>query len=226
MVQIVEKILTLLKRQELSECLSVLGRHNKSQARRDNAPFLLGPHLFQLFNAAESRRFMRTKMPVLGLPPAEVREHLQEVSTKSKALARLLRRGPQPHVALVLPDDLSNAFTLPAPLPTIRAPKEAVTIETLDLVLDRVAEAFDRKAKQISGAKHHNRPAKEASKAAALRLRSYAAGVLVRRFREKLGHPYHSHVATIAELLSNIPTDTDYVKKVEARAGAGKGQNP
>jgi hypothetical protein len=42
-----------------------------------------------------------------------------------------------------------------------------------------------------------------------------AAGRLVLEFRNKLGHPYHAHVAKVVEALTEIATDADYVKKVD-----------
>src|SRR5262249_10029033 len=93
---IVHQVEKALHRPELAKFLTVLEKHNSTR----KTPFLLGPHLFQVVGSVEDRRTIRTNMPVLNRPPAEVRAHLQEASAKSKALAKLLRKGPQPGVAL------------------------------------------------------------------------------------------------------------------------------
>src|SRR5262249_14876565 len=95
--------------------------------------------------------------------------------------------------------------------PTIRS-KEAETVTSLDRLMDRVKELFDLAAQGIGRSPQHVRSAREEE----LRLR--AVSVLVATFRQQLGHAFHFHVATIAEILSGIPTDADYVKKVERRA--------
>jgi hypothetical protein len=104
----------------------------------------------------------------------------------------------------------------------IQSPSELATTVTLDCLLDEAATALG--AVRIERAKQHGLRAKPAD-AEKIELRKQAAKVLSQRFRERLGQPYSSHVATIVGLLSGLKTDSDYVKKVErqARRGTARG---
>jgi ABC-type transporter Mla subunit MlaD len=160
-------------------------------------------------------------MPALDQPTAEVRKHFQDASTKSKVLANLLQKAPQPHVALAARSDLSDAYALFAMLPTLTAPSKTDTIEPLHQVLERAAEALNSVALTISSATQHRQPRRTAIEAQREQLRARVAR-LAGVCRKQLGRPYHSHVATIAALFSNIPTNTDYVKKIDKRNLGGR----
>ena len=207
---IVHQVEKVLHRPELAKFLTVLERHNSTRKTR----FLLGPHLFQVIGSVEDRRAFRAKMPVMNRPPAEVRAHFQEGSAKSKALARLLRKGPQPGVALAARNQDWEAFKAFAPL--IQSSKDCAENVPLAQLLDRAAASLDSMAHQISRAKSHRQPVKNASAPTQQEMRSRAS-FLAEVFRRALNHPYHSHVAVIATLLSGINTNADYVKKCERR---------
>jgi len=124
---------------------------------------------------------------------------------------------------------VTEAFSLFQPCPTIQSPNELEAIVPLDRLLDDVAVSLDQAARKISGTRQHRNPAKKPRDAERLELRRLAAGVLAATFRQNLNQPYHSHVATIVTVLTDIDTDADYVKKVEKRerrAVAVRGQNP
>jgi hypothetical protein len=203
---IAQQVEELLQRPELAKLLAVLKQQNEGL----NAPFLLGPYLFQVVSSIEERRDAQAKMPAIGRSAAEVREHLLMASAKSRDLAACLRKGPQPVVVLAPHSDCWDAIAL-FDFPAIQGPSEFAAPVPLDQLLDKVAASLESMARKIPRAKQHRRPSKNEA------LRSRTATVLVNVFRERLGHPYHNHVATIAGLLSGIPTDADYVKKVERR---------
>jgi hypothetical protein len=220
---IVHQVEKVLHRPELARFLTVLEKHNSTR----KTPFLLGPHLFQVVGSVEDRRTIRTNMPVLNRPPAEVRAHLQEGSAKSKALARLLRKGPHPGVALAARNHEWEAIKAFAPL--IQSSKDCAENVPLAQLLERAAASLDFMAHQISRAKSHRQPLKHGSAATQQELRLRAASLLAEVFRRALNHPYHSHVAVIATLLSGINTNADYVKKSERREPPktrDRGQNP
>jgi hypothetical protein len=91
---IAKQVQEILRRPELAPFLSILEQYNRTPkinpGRRLPAlgpPFLLGPHLFQVLGSVELQHQVRAKLPVLDQPAAEVRAHLKDVSTKSRALA-------------------------------------------------------------------------------------------------------------------------------------------
>jgi hypothetical protein len=194
--------------------LRVLEEHNRNRSQRAN-PFLLGPHLFHVIHSAEARKDSLQMMPALGRRPAELRAHFQAASVRAKSLARLVRRGPQPFIALAAHDDVTDAFKLFQPCPIIQSPNRRKSIVPLDRLLDEAAELLDLLSKNIS------RPSARGSD------QSEAAGFLATTFRKALKKPYNSEVATIVQVLTGIVTDEDYVKKIEKRwAATVKGQNP
>ena len=207
----------LLQRSELAEFLAVLKQHN--EARR--TPFLLGPYLFQVISSIEGLRAAHAKMPALDQPAAEVRDHLLEASIKSKDLAARLRKGPQPSVVLARHSEAWDALGLIESLSTIQSSSERENVLPLDQLLEKAADLLETAANKIPRAKQHRRPSKSA-RAGNSELRSRAARVLVDAFRSRLGHAYHRHIATIAELLSGITTDADFVKKAEKRGRAAR----
>jgi hypothetical protein len=204
-----------MKRRSSHE-LSGLEGHNAQHADK---PFLLGAQLFQVFQSLALRSATISRMPVLNQTDAEVRDHLEKASAKCADLAKLLRKGPRPQFAVAMPMPGDDLFML-TPFAPIQP---AVKSEGLDVLLDRAAVALDLMARQISRAKQHRNRSKEPKAAMRLELRLHAASVLAQTFRKKLGEPCHSHVAAIVGLMSNTPTDADYVKKAEKRR---KGQKP
>ena len=200
---------------ELRNFLRVLEEHNRNRSRRAN-PFLLGPHLFHVIHSVEARKDSLQMMPALGVRrPAEFRAHFQAASVKAKALARVVQKAPQPHIALAARDDVREAFSLFSPCPTIQSPNEREAIVPLDRLLDEAAASLNFLAKNIS------RPSARGSD------QSEAAGFLANTFRKALKKPYHSEVARIVQVLTGEVTDEDYVKKIEKRwAAAVRGQNP
>jgi hypothetical protein len=199
---------------ELRNFLRVLEEHNRNRSQRAN-PFLLGPHLFHVIHSIEARKDSLQMMPALGRRPAELRTHFQEASAKAKGLARLVRKGPQPLVAIATRDRVTEAFKLFQPCPIIQSPKRRKSIVPLDRLLDEAAASLDLLAENIS------RPSARGS------VKSEAAGFLATTFRKVLKKPYHSEVATIVQLLTGKDTDEDYVKKIEKRwAATVGGQNP
>src|SRR5215813_4939770 len=71
-ISVVHQVEKALQCAELAKFLTVLEKHNSTR----KTPFLLGPHLFQVIGSVEDRGTIRTKLPVLNRPPAEVRAHL------------------------------------------------------------------------------------------------------------------------------------------------------
>jgi hypothetical protein len=233
---VAERVEKVLRHPELAKFLTVLERHNTSQRTqflgqprgdphnpniRQSALFLIGPYLCQILQSVEARRAAHEKFSALDRPAADFRAHFQKAATKIRALAALLRKGPQPHVALAARSDLWDALTLFVPLPTILGASESATIELLDQILESAAVSFDAMAPKIPRAQQNKQRTKEEE------LRWLASSSLVGLFHRRLKHPYHAHVATIAGHLSGVATDADYVKKIEKRskARAARGQN-
>ena len=129
-IRIARRVETLLQRSKLSKFLDVLARHNKD--RRE--PFLLAPQLFHVIRSVEERRAARARMPALDKPAAEVRDHLKEVSAKSKDLAARLRMGPQPRVVLAPRCHYWNALELMDGFPAIQSSSERRNVVPLDQV--------------------------------------------------------------------------------------------
>jgi hypothetical protein len=208
-----ERVEQVLAHPDLRKVLRVLEEHNRNRSKRAN-PFLLGPHLFRIIRSEAERKSTLSKIPILQRRPAELRAHFKAASVKAKALARLVRKGPQPHIALAARHDAREAFSLFLPYQTIQSPNELEAIVPLNRLLDEAAASLDLLAKSIS------RPSARGSD------QSEAAGFLATTFRKALKKPHNSEVATIVQVLTGIPTDEDYVKKIEKRwAAAVKGQN-
>jgi hypothetical protein len=191
-------------------------------------PFLLAPQMFHIVRSVEERSTTRKEMPSLDQPPAEVRAHYKDASAKSRQLAALLRKNPQPHLVLGTRNKTSDALGLILPCQIIQAPGESPAIIPLDRLLDTAAASLDSVGEAITRAKRHSRPAKGPCMAQSEELRSLAASFLVKVFLDELGRPYHEHVAAIAQLLSGQTTNADYVKKAakrSARLPVARGQN-
>ena len=222
---IVERVKDIVQRPELARFLSILEQHNRSPkiipGRRCPAPgsFALGPHLFQVLMSVEAQHEVRSKLPKFGQPAAEMRAHLQDVSTKCRALADVIRGGPQPHVALAAASDANAVLRIFIPMTELfkaSAYSECEVVAFTEL-LERAGGWFGALAGHVPRGKHNRHAG-----AGVLRVR--ASEFLVGVFRRKLGRPYHTHVATLATVISEIPTDADFVKKVEAR-GIGPGDH-
>ena len=155
-------------------------------------------------------------MPVLGRRPGETRTHFHEASAKARALARLVRKGPQPHIALAA-DYVRELTTLFQPCPILQSPNQSETTVTLDWLLEKAAASLDSAAKKIARTRQHRKPSANPTIDTQSELRRLAADILVTVFRTKLYYPYHSHVATIVTALTGIATNADYVKKIEKR---------
>jgi hypothetical protein len=211
---IANRVEKVLQNPALSELLDILDRHNRNEKR----PFLLGPYVFQIIQSVEERWAMRRKVPSLNQPPALVRARFETASRKSKELADLLRKGHQPSVALAGHRRERDAWRLVTPFPIIQGQGKSAVVISLDCLLERAAELLNSVAEKITRAKQHGRPAKMASNAQKEELRSRAVSVLTKVFLERLNQPYHRHVASVAELLSGLCTDADYVKKVAKRS--------
>ena len=105
---------------------------------------------------------------------------------------------------------------------TLRVPGIVKPDEYRQVHVTPIADGIVRQVPVVLG--DHVRRAKQNRHTGAGALRMRAAEFLVGVFQKRLGHPYHGHVATIATVISRIPTDADFVKKVEARQGERNGQ--
>jgi len=160
----------------------------------------------------QARGQLRQRLPLLDQQAAEVRDHLLKVATDCEFLAKLIRKGPQPDVALAGKTSTNEVLKIFAPWTELfeaSDDSERQVVPFADLV-DRAASWFDALSGHVPRAKQNKH-----TSAGALRVR--AAEFLVSVFRKKLGRPYRAHVATLATLVSGISTDADFVKKVEAR---------
>jgi len=219
---IIERLRGILNDPRLVPVLRILEKHNScprwEPGRRTptNARFRLGPHLRQVLTSVQGRGEMRQRLPVLDQPAAEVREHLQDVSAGCKRLAELIRKGPQPHVALAGETSTNEVLKIFLPTEVFEAldgsDRQVVAFAEL---LDKAAGWFEALAGHVPRAKENRHTGKGA-------LRMRAAGFLVDVFKRTLGRPYHSHVGTIATIVSGIETSADFVKKVERRQSKPK----
>jgi hypothetical protein len=212
-IKIIERVEHLLSHPKLAGFLGLLEKHNRDHPRaacgRSSVPFLLGPLLFNVIHSVEAQQEYLAQMPAMAGPPAQVRAHLQEISARSKSLAGLLRQGPQPAVMLTVPTILLPLF------PSLQSQSELTGAVTLDRLLIEAATALAAEARRIGRAKQH-RPLK--NKTNAKMERTLAVRALLRTLKkEKLDEPYFGWVAIIAEILSKIGTDVDYVKKTAQR---------
>jgi len=216
-IDIAKKIEKVLDSCELMPVLRVLEKHNNQQnskkgCGRRKSPFLLGPYLFHVMNSVELQKVIRETTPLLAQSPAKVRVHFKGASAKTKALARLVRKGPRPLIALA-----ARVRKVIEPFPIIRSPNRSATAVPLDWLLDNVAISLESIAEKTLQ-RQHRKLAQSARMAEQLELRRLAISVLCDAFRKEFNQPYHSHVATIVTELIGIDTDADYVKKVHKRA--------
>jgi hypothetical protein len=211
----IEKILW---HSDMAPLLKIIEQHNSQSRevpgrrlpRKDN--FLLGPHLFQVLVSVQSRDELRQRLPVLDQPAAEVRNHLQKVAADCKALAALIRKGPQPHVVFAAATNANEALKVFVPWTELFEAADSSERQLVAFVelLERAGGWFDALADRARRAKQNRHTGNGARR---MRAAEFLPGV----FRRRLGQPYHDHVGTIATLVSRIETDADFVKKVETR---------
>jgi hypothetical protein len=209
-----------LANRDLADFLSVLETHNDNRS----SPFLLGPYLDHIIRSFEARKESVQSMPALERRASELRAIYHDASKSAKNLARLLRKVPQPSVALSARDEVREAVSLFQSFGVIQSRDPYDAIVQLDGLLDEAAALLESiTARRIPRASHHRK------RTEGLELRHVAASVLAAKFRQELDQPYHSHVATIVTLLTDITTDEDYVKKIARRgrrAATLRGQLP
>jgi hypothetical protein len=183
--RIADRVENVLRASTLGELLGILEQHNRNKKN----PFLLGPYVFQTIASVEARTVKRKEMLALDRPPAKVRAHFKDASAKSKELAVLLRKGPQPHVALAGRRHKWDALSLVLSCQMLQGPGKSATIVSLDRLLDSAAASLSSVAESITRAKQHRRPAKGASEARSEELRSRATSILAEAFLKKLDRP-------------------------------------
>jgi hypothetical protein len=213
------RIKEILYRPELVRLLRIIEKHNSEPRevpdrrlpQKDN--FLLGPHLFQALASVESQRELRQRLPMLNQPAAEVRNHLRKVAADCKALAVLVRRGPQPHVALAAGTSANEALRVFAPWTELfeAADDTERQIVAFSDLIGRAASWFDALAGHIPPRATQNRNTDPAM------LRRRVAEVFLHLFTERLGDPYRTHVAAITTIVSGTETHTDFVRQMEAQ---------
>jgi hypothetical protein len=220
---ITERVREILGDPRLVAFLRILEQHN-SQLREipgrrlpQKDHFLLSPHLHQVLMSVRFRTELRERLPVFDQPAAEVRKHLQKATADCKALATLIRKGPQPHVAPAGETSANEALKVFAPWTEFFEAADGSERQVVPFaeLLERAATWFDALANHVARA-----PQNRHTGNGALRMR--AAEFLPGVFRKRLGHPYHAYVGTIATIVSRIPTDADFVKKVEAQQSGSK----
>lgn len=218
-----ERILAILSDARLAPFLRIIEQHNsrprevpgRRLPQKDH--FLLGPHLHQVLMSVQARNELRGQLPVLDQPAAEVRSHLQKVAADCKVLAELIRKGPQPGVALagsIGRNELLRAFAVWAEVFEASEGLKYQEVSFADL-LERVSGWFGALSGRVPRATQNRHTGNGA-------LRVRVAEFLPCVFRKRLGQPYHAHVATIATIVSGIGTDADFVKKVEAQQNRSK----
>jgi hypothetical protein len=214
--EISERVQAILSDARLVPFLRIIEQHNsrprevpgRRLPKRDH--FLLGPHLRQVLLSVQARNEVRQRLPELDQPAAEVRKHLQQVAADSKALAELIRKGPQPGIALadsIGRNEFLRVFGVWAEVFEASDGLKYQEVSLADL-LERGTGWFTTLAGRVPRAPQNRHMGNGA-------LRARAAEFLPGLFRKRLGQPYHAYVATIATIVSGIETDADFVKKVE-----------
>jgi hypothetical protein len=215
--EINNRVLAILSDAGLTHFLRIIEQHN-SQARevpgrrRRQKDFLLAPHVRLVLTSVQEDNEKRTA--------AEVRNHLQKVAAGCKALATLTRKGPQPHIVLAAETSANEALEIFAPWTELFEAADGCQRQVVPFaeLLQRADDWFSALARRVLRAPQNRHTGKGA-------LRYRAAQFLPAVFRRQLGRPYHAHVATIATIMSSgIPTDADFVKKVENQQTGRKRQ--
>jgi hypothetical protein len=233
-IKIARCVERVLRDNSCARLLAILHKHNaKLQAdslpsekirpltspelHRKKEPFLLAFQLFHIVDSVEMRSDTRKSIGLSERTAAELQSHLLNASTKSKMLAALLRKDIQPRIVLAAQPDDYELYQTFLPLRIIHSDGNSASLVPLDELLDKVARSLDSIANRITRAPQNRRPSKRPKKAQKEELRSRIAGRLVKILCERLGRPCHGHVAAIAHLMTGVPTDADYVKKVAKR---------
>jgi hypothetical protein len=235
-VKIARCVETVLRDNSCARLLAILHKHNAKlkadslpgkirpltsrELHRKNEPFLLADPLFHIVASVEMRSDTRKSIGLSERTAAELQSHLLDASAKSKMLAALLRRDIQPRIALAVQPDDYELYQIFLPLPIIHSDGNSASLLPLDEVLDKAARSLNLIATRITRAPQNRRPSKRPEKAQKEELRSQIASRLVKILSERLGRPYHGHVAAIAHLMTGVPTDADYVKKAAKRAAS------
>jgi hypothetical protein len=216
--ELATRIEDILYRPELVSALRIIEQHN-SQPREipgrrlpQKDHFLLGPHLFQILVSVESRKALRQRLPVLDQPAAEVRGDLRKVAADCEVLAALVRKSPQPHIALAAETNANEALKVFAPWTELFEAadgSERQIIAFSDLI-GRAAGWFNALADHVQRATQNwnTNPGM---------LRRRVAEVFLRLFTERLGDPYYTHVAAITTIVSGTETHADFVRQMEAQ---------
>ena len=217
---VAQQVEAVLRCSKLAIVLGVLEKGNRTRER----PFLLSVHLFQIVHSVEERGRSIKEMPVLRSPPSGGTRPLSSGFQESRVLAKQLRKGPQPKIALAARIHPAHEFPLFAPV--IRARETETEYVPLSDLLNRAAKSLDFIAKSVVPADQHRRRAKDRDEATRRELRTRAMRIPHERVRGALGRPHHEQVAAIAAVLSGIETSTEDVKKVDRRGliSAAKGQ--
>jgi hypothetical protein len=165
-----------------------------------------------VLTSVQARNELRQRLPIFDEPAAEFRNHLQKVAADSKALAALIGKGPQPHVALAAATNANEALKVYLPWTELFEAADSFERQVVAFseLQERAGAWFDALADRVPRA-----PQNRHTGNGALRVR--AAEFLPGVFRERLGRPYHAHVAIIATMVSGIETDAGFVKTVERR---------
>jgi len=221
--QINERVRAILSDLRLAPFLRIIEQHNsrprdvpgRRLPQKDH--FLLGPHLRQVLVSVQARNEVRQRLPVLDQPAVQVRDHLQNVAADCKTLADLIRKGPQPGIAIAGSIGRNEFLRVAAVWSEVFEASDGLKYEEVFLadLLERAARWFDALKDHVPRAKQNRHTGNGA-------LRVRAAEFLPGVFRKRLGQPYHAHVATIATIVSGIVTDADFVKKVEAQQSGSK----
>jgi hypothetical protein len=225
-----------LRHPDLAPILKIVEQHNsqprevpgKQLPQKDN--FLLGPHLLQVLMSVEGRSGMRQRYPVLDQPAANVRNDLQKIVADCNALAELVRKAPQPLIALAAESNANEVLKVlyrPTELFEATDGSERQIVLFSDLI--RRAASWFEDDLHVPRARQNRRPSATAAKAQKAEFRDRAVEWISSKFQERLGHPYDAHVATIAAVMSGLETTEDFVKKVRrrrAKASNSGGQNP
>jgi hypothetical protein len=148
-IDIAKQVEKLLARPELTNVLCLLEEHNKQRA----SPFLLGPYLFHVFNSVEQRKSVHEQSPLLAQSPRKVHAHFRKVAAKTRDLARLIRKGPQPLIAPAMPLDrlLNDVFAVTFTLLAEKTPPQRQQKQQSELrrrAITVLCDAFRREFEQ------------------------------------------------------------------------------
>ena len=206
---IAKRVEQVLCSDDLRPCLAELEQRNTNRG----AAFLLGPQLFRILLSFEAKNDACLVWPALKESAAEIRAHFKNAATRSRRLAKLIRKGPHAHIVTVKCDAFENGMSPFAPFPIIQGPREYAAPVSLAWLLDEAAKAFEQTAQHTPRPKRNQRRSAE-TKGEELKALTVT---LTDVFKRELGKPYAGHVATIAKLVSGKETHEEYVNKASQR---------